>query len=307
MYLFYRLLLFAIIIACTISCSPRIFILNEISDIAGTGAVVFEQDEDLDMVEKSIPGNIKLLEVMLQNNPDNHRNLILLSKLYAAYSFGFFEDKLESFIIGKGSPSTSGYNILKENVNRYYSRGIDYALRALEVRHHGAAEKFKIPESAGSFLKTADKEDVPALFWYGFNLSSLINNNRDSVPLLAKAYLIEKIMKRIIELDPEYFFGGPHLILLSYYSSLPPYSDEKLELSLFHYKKLKERKDGPFLLADLFYARYYLPRKQDKEKFISVLNELVINPGGRKESVFYDRVASKRAKIYLDEIDHFFE
>lgn len=290
-----------------ISCSPRGLIVNEISDIAETGVIAFEQDDDLDMVEKSMPGNIKLLEVLLQNNQDNHKILILLSKFYAAYSFGFVEDKLESYIIGTGNQSLSGYNLLKENANRYYSRGTEYALRALRVRHPGAAEKLKIPESAESLLKSAGREDVPALFWYGFNLSLLINNNRDSVTLLSKAYLIEKIMKRITELDPEYFSGGAHLVLLSYYSSLPPYSEDKLALSLFHYRKLKEKKVEPSLLADLFYARYYLTGKQDKEKFIYILNELLNGSGGRKETVFYDRIASKRAKIYLDGIDHFFE
>jgi len=301
-----RLFLCFIVIVSLSSCSTRIIIINEISNISEFGAVVFEQDDDLEMLEKSIPGNIKLLEVILENNPNNYKILVLLSRLYAAYSFGFFEGRLESSLLGK-SDVLSGHNSIKESVSRYYIKGAGYALRAIESRNPGAEKKFKIPESADYLLKDMSKEDVPALFWYGFNLSSLINHNRDSVFLLSKAYLIEKIMKRIIELDPEYFFGGPHLILLSYYSSIPPYSDEKLEISLFHYRKLKERKDGLFLLADLYFARYYLYRKQEKEKFENIMNDILKHSGGGKECIFYNKIAAQRAKIYLEGIDHFFQ
>jgi hypothetical protein len=282
-------------------------IVNEISNIFETGAVAFEQDDDLDMVEKSIPGNIKLLEAVLENDPQNHKILIMLSKLYAAYSFGFFEDRLESSARGKNISSVPEYDLIKVNVSRYYSRGIDYALRALEARDPGVAGRLMKPESADSVLKRMKREDVPGLFWYGFNLSSLINNNRDSVSLLAKAYLVEKIMKRVLELDPEYFFGGSHLILLSYYSSMPPYSDEKYSLSLFHYRKLKELNGGRFILADLYFARYCLTVKQEKEKFINIMREIVTYSGGKKECAFYNRIAYQRAKRYLDEIDHYFE
>jgi len=306
LYLICRIILSVIVTSSLLSCSTRIMIVNEISNISEIGAVAFEQDDDLDMVEKGIPGNIKLLEVILENNPGNYKILVLLSRLYAAYSFGFYEGRLESSIIGKSDSLLSGQDLLKESVNRYYLKGADYALRAIESRNPGADKKLKMPESAGGLLKTMSREDVPALFWYGFNLSSLINNNRDSVFLLSKAYLIEIIMKRVIELDPEYFFGGPHLILLSYYSSLPPYSDEKLRLSLFHYKKIKERKDGPFLLADLYFARYYLQIKQEKEKFENTMNEILKYSGRVKECAFYNKVAAQRAKIYLDGIDRFF-
>lgn len=302
-----RLFLCIILAISLSSCSTRKIVVNEISNISEVGAVAFEQDDDLDMVEKSIPGNIKLLEVILENNPDNYKILILLSRLYAAYSFGFFEGRLESSLIGKNYSLLSGHNLLRENVNRYYLRGADYALRAIESRHPGADAKLKIPASADYLLKAMDKEDVQALFWYGFNLSSLINNNRDSVLLLSKAYLIEKIMKRIIELDQEYFFGGSHLILLSYYSSLPPYSDEKLDLSLFHYKKLKEHRGGPFLLADLYFARYYLSRKQEKEKFENIMKDILNHYDIGKECIFYNKIAAQRAKIYLEGIDYFFQ
>jgi hypothetical protein len=308
MYFLFRFILCLILLTGFSSCSPRLIIVDAISDVSEIGAVAFEQDDDLDMLEKSIPGNIKLLEAILESNKDNYKILILLSRLYAAYSFGYFEGKNECYSIGeKTSSDSSGHKQIQERLNRYYSRGADYALRAIESRHPAAEQKLKIPELADLLLKSASKDDVPALFWYGYNLASIINNNRDSVKIISKGYLIEKIMNRITELDPGYFFGGAHLVLISYYSSLPPYSDKKLDLALSHYRRLKELSEESFLLADLYFSRYYLTRRQDKEKFITIMNYIANHSLESKKYAFYNKIASQRAKLYLERIDCFFE
>lgn len=283
------------------------FVIGEITAISETGAVAFEQDDDLDMLEKAIPGNIKFLEALLENSPDNYRLLVLLSRFYAAYSFAFFEGKIEASLLTSVRSDYTGQQRLKESVNRYYMKGADYALRALKTGYPEAEEKLKNPGSADIFLGKMTREDVPALFWYGFNLGSCINLNRDSVYFISKAYIAEKIMNRVTELDPDYYYGGARLFLIAYYSSLPPYSDAKLKLSLFHYNRLKESKGDAFLLADLYYGRYYLWRKQDKEKFEEVMKNIVKYSGGKKEHLFYNTIAIQRAKIYLQATDLLFE
>jgi len=287
-------------VLCLLSCSPRMLVINEIAAISETGAAAFEQDDDLEMLEKAIPGNIKLFEALLENSPDNNRLLLLLSRLYASYSYAFYEGKLEASLLTPDHSGYTGEQQLKKSVNRYYMKGAGYALRALKKSYPEADEKFKNPRSADIFLDMMTREDVPALFWYGFNLGSCINLNRDSVHFISKAYLAEKIMNRVTELDPDYYYGGAHLFLIAYYASVPPYSDEKLALSLFHYNRLKERKGDEFLLAELYYGRYYLWRKQEKEKFGEVMKDIMQYSLRKKEYLFYNAIAVQRAKIYLE-------
>jgi hypothetical protein len=283
------------------------FVINEITAISETGAAVFEQDDDLEMVEKAIPGNIKLFEALLENSPDNHRLLLLLSRLYASYAFAFFEGKLEASLLTSARSDYTEQLHLKDSVNRYYIKGAGYALRALKTSYPDADEKFKNPGLADILLGKMRREDVPALFWYGFNLGSCINLNQDSVYFISKAYLVEKIMNRVTELDPDYYYGGAHLFLIAYYSSVPPYSDEKLKLSLFHYNSLKKRKGDSFLLCELYYGRYYLWRRQEKEKFEEIMKEIIQSSGRIKEHLFYNTIAAQRAKIYLQATDLLFE
>lgn len=302
-----RLLILVITAACFLSCSPRMYVVNEMTGIFETGAVTFEQDGDLEMLEKAIPGNIKMLEALLENKPDNYRLLLLLSRLYASYSFAFFEGRLEASLLSAVDSGHALQERLKESATGYYMKGADYALRALKINYPDADEKFKNPGSADVFLKKMTADDVPALFWYGYNLGSCININRDSVYFISKAHLAEKIMIRVTELAPDYYYGGARLFLIAYYSSMPPYSDEKLRLSLLHYNKLKERESDPLLLAELYYGRYYLWRKQEKDKFEDVMKDIIRRPKIKKEHLFYDAVAAQRAKFYLQATDLLFE
>ncbi|MGA1873917.1 MAG: TRAP transporter TatT component family protein, partial [Thermoplasmatota archaeon] len=44
----------------------------------------------------------------------------------------------------------------------------------------------------------------------------------DTVKAMAQAHLAERAMRRVIELQPDYYHAGAHLFLLSYYASRPP-------------------------------------------------------------------------------------
>ena len=48
-------------------------IVRQMTDLVDTGFTAFERDDDLDLMEKAMPANIKLLEAMLANSPHDRR------------------------------------------------------------------------------------------------------------------------------------------------------------------------------------------------------------------------------------------
>ena len=67
-------------------------------------------------------------------------------------------------------------------------------------------------------LATTEKKDVPLLFGVGAAWGGWIANTTDSVEAMADLPWVEALMERVLQLDPEYYYGGPHLfkaILLS--------------------------------------------------------------------------------------------
>ncbi|MFC1858915.1 TRAP transporter TatT component family protein [Thermodesulfobacteriota bacterium] len=296
------------------SCSTRKMVVNELSGIIETGMPAFEQEDDLEMLEKAFPANIKLLETFLQSDPDNYRMLVLLSRFYASYGFVFVEGELEKAILGvndapiaDSSASATESDFLKEALNRYYLKGADYALKALETRYPDCRGQLRKIATQDQFFQKITPADVPGLFWYGFNLGLYVNLNRDSIKVLSKAHLAEKSMKRVIELRPDYYYGGAHLFLLSYYASRPPMMGGNLNLAQSHYDKVKELAGDDFLLADLFYARYYLYQKQERDAYQKVLSGIVQHQESRQLFRLYNKVAVLRAELYLSAIDQLFE
>jgi hypothetical protein len=92
-----RFLLLVTMTMALAACSPTTVIVRQMTDLVDDGMIAFERDDDLDLIEKAIPANIKLLEVMLANSPDDCRLITLLSRFYGSYAFGFAETRL-----GKG-------------------------------------------------------------------------------------------------------------------------------------------------------------------------------------------------------------
>ncbi|MBP1649251.1 MAG: transporter T-component, partial [Bacteroidetes bacterium] len=87
--------------------------VSTVGNIVGDGFTAITGESDLDFAEKALPGNIKLLEVMLQNDPDNTQLLVLTSQGYSSYALAYLEDSLQ------------------DRAREFYVRGRDFGLRIL--------------------------------------------------------------------------------------------------------------------------------------------------------------------------------
>lgn len=287
------------------ACSIQKLVISEITSMAKKGLTAFEQDDDLEMLEKAMPANIKLLETLLANSPNNPGLLILLSRLYAGYNFAFVESRLEMLELLKSS-NLKAEKVLHQAVNRYYLKGAEYGLRALEAAYPNCRQIINNVELFDSWIGSLSLNDVPALFWYAFNLGAYVNQNIDSIKVIAKAHIAEKAMLRVLELDQNYSLGGAHLFLLAYYGSRTQLMGGDPDRALAHYQNLKSLNGNKYFLADLYYARFYLQQKQERREFIRVLKDLIENRKSCAQYAFFNKVAVKRAKLYLNAVDQFF-
>jgi len=311
------------------ACTVRTLMISEAVNIIDEGVSVYDRDDDLEMLEKAFPANIKLLEALLATSPNNAKALVLLARLYSGYAFVFSEGKLEDALLksrtaagvrpvsgkdagnvpGPKTVNDAGAEIerLRKTTSRYYRKGTDYALRAMEIFHHSCRQRLKTVSTQGDFFGELSEADVPALFWYGFNLGGYVNLTRGSIRVVSKAHLAEKAMKRVIELKPSFYHGAAHLFLLSYYASRPAMLGGNSKAARFHYDQIKTLNGDGYLLADFYYARYYLYQQQDREAFRQVLTRIVQYPETDSEFRLQNKVAVIRATGYLEAIDTLFQ
>jgi len=292
-----------------ISCAPRSFMVRQFAAMVEDGLPAIEQEADLQLLAKSMPAHIKLLETLLANDPDNEQLLILLSRLYGGYAFAVLETELEArrldrpAVIDASLPG--GY--LETAVGRYFDTGAEYALRCLEIRHPGARAQLERLASAQAFIQSTHAEDAATLFWYAFNLGGFIQHNLDSVTAMAKAHLVEKAMRRVIVLNEGYYHGNAHLTLLVYYASRPAMMGGDPQQARAHYQGHAEMKGSTAGLRELFWARYMLTRQQAKAAFVQRLSAVPQTPAAGHSFSLLDAVAAVRARLYLETVDQFFD
>lgn len=306
---FGRFLLLVTLTVALFACSPKTIIVRQMTDLVDDGMIAFEQDDDLDLIEKAIPANIKLLEAMLANSPDDSRLITLLSRLYGSYAFGFVETRLEETLYLDQSDEERAQNIdrLKDQVNRYYEKGAGYALMALEKSLPGAADAFRKVNTIVPYLDRLGEQEVAPLFWYGFNLGAWVNRNLDSIRAISRAHVARKVMERVVQLDSAYNHGGAHLFLLAYFGSRPPMMGGSQDKAREHYRRLKKIVGDEFLLADLFYGRYCLQQQQDRDAFVDLMRQIINQPPVTHDASLYNAIAGHRAAIYLSAVDILFE
>jgi hypothetical protein len=283
--------------------------IRELVGMLEDGLPAMEQEDDLHLLAKAIPAHIKLLETVLASDTRNSRLLNLLSRLYGGYAFALLESEWEARYLGAPSVVDTGIpeDQLADTVARYYQSGAEYALRSLEVRHPRARSQLNRLSQSADFIRALDTRDVPALFWYGFNLGGAIRHQLDSVEAMAKAHLVEKAMARVVELNPGYNHGNAYLVLLVYHASRPRMMGGNPDQARYYRQQYHQTRGGAENLGDVLLARYILVRQQDKAAFVKLLAAVPQTPAAGRPFTLMDRVAAVRAKTYLAATDRFFD
>ncbi len=290
-------------------CSPRKLMVDEFVGLVQAGLPAIELEDDLYLLAQSMPAHIKLLETLLAGDPHNRDLLVLLARLYGGYAFAILETEYEARRLDQPSVVSLGLagQKLEDATARYYERGSAYALRALECTHPQARSQLNRLQLADAFIKSLEVSDVPALFWYGFNLGGYVQHSLDSVAALSRAHLVEKAMGRVVELDETYYHGSAHLALLVYYGSRPPMMGGSPEKARRHWDRHQQLVPGSRGLRDLYLARYVLVQAHDKEGFVQRLSAIAREPDKGAGAGLPAKVAVERARIYLGAVDTLFD
>ena len=116
------------------------------------------------------------------------------------------------------------------------------------------------------------------------------------------------MMKRVLELDEQIYYGSAHLFYAVYFGDRSPAIGGDPEKAKKHIDRVDEINDGKFLMTKLYLARYYAYPKQDVELFKRSLQGIIdapqdIFPGEQAAT----SLAKSRAKRLLAQTDMLFD
>jgi hypothetical protein len=246
------------------------------------------RQSDIALVRQALPSYLLLIDGLIQSYPDNQNLLLSGAQAYLSYA-----SLLEEAETGRAA--------------LLIQRAKGYALRALEMDPlFKEASETSVDIFRGQ-LEKADPSKVALLFTVGSIWGTWIAQGPDPVEGMADLPKVEAMIDRVLQLDPHYYYGGPHLFKGILLSARPVQFGGNLEKADFHFQQAMKDSQGKFLMTSVYYAQYYAKQRLDRDLFIKTLKGVLAIPADiDPDLTLLNTLARQKAGQLLDQVDEFF-
>ena len=281
--------LFILLIILPAACgtSKTLTVASTATLLEDVAKASFKQS-DLKLVREGMPSYLMLIDGMVEAVPENKQLLITAAQSYASYASGFIQDEDKAYAL------------------TLYAKARSYALRALE--QNGFKNPLSRPfDDFEDGLQKMAKKDLLYLFWAASCWGGWISLNQGSMEAMAELPRVVAMMKRVLELDEAFYYGGAHLFMGILEASTPRIAGGDLNLARDHFLKGIELGEGKFLMAKVYFADYYAKKAFDRELFIATLEDVLGTPVDIEvELTLLNSVAHSKARKLIAEADDYF-
>jgi len=246
------------------------------------------RQSDLRVIREGMPAYLMLIDGMVEAVPDNEQLLISAAQAYASFASAFIQDED------------------KDYARALYARAKSYALRALA--QIGFKDPVSMPfDTFEADLNILGKKDVPSIFWAASCWGNWISLSQGSIEALAELPRVELLMKKVLELDEGFYYGGAHIFMGILNGSKPKIAGGNLDLARKHFLRAIELGHGKFLMSRIYYAEYYARKAFDKTLFIAILHQVLDTPVDiEPDLTLLNTVAHTKARKMLDNVEEYF-
>ncbi len=226
--------------------------------------------------KESLEQCLKLLEEIVATDANNYEALVYLSRGNYLLADGHYDDE--------------------KNKLKYWETGLSYGEKALATNKDFAKKTGEEKVAVEDALDTLTKNEIEAIYWTAVNLGkwSKLTGVLKSMKFKAK---VQKLVKKVEELNPEFFYGAVHRYWGTFYAVAPFFAGGSLEKSFEEYTKTISMANA-YLGSHVLFAENYAVKKGDKDLFKKEL-EFVLNadvnavPEIRAENVIEKKKAEK--------------
>jgi tetratricopeptide (TPR) repeat protein len=240
------------------ACSPSQLVARGASPLIDNGVTAMNRETDLGLAQASMPANLKMIETLLIADPGNTAYQLQAAMGFYGYTLAFVEPGGE-----------------RDRAAKLYQRARAHALIALE---HAGMPQAALAGSDAEFadrLAALDAEAVPALFWTASSWGKWIELQLDDPARLAELPRVEAMMRRVLELDETYYYGGAHLFFGAYYGGRAPMFGGDFVRAAQHFDRAAAINRDQLLLVEVYRARYLLRQMGEREAFHATLTRVL--------------------------------
>lgn len=187
-----------------------------------------------------------------------------------------------------------------------YQTAITSAERGIAALSPEFAEQFRSTGQFATGLPRLDQRAVGLIYWRSSALGRWARRDGFATVLSYKDE-IRASMTRCLELDREYFFGGPDRYFGAFFAVAPTYAGGDLERSRQHFDYSISRYPGYFG-THVLYAVEYAVKTQDRALFTRELQWVIDNDPNMLPDVAPENLVEQRkAREALARADELFE
>ena len=294
-------IIWVLLLVGTTGCSLKRFAINKLGDSLANSGTTYAADNDPELVGQALPFSLKLVEGLLAESPKHRGLLFAAASGFTEYAYAYVQqdaDVIENRDLDKATA-------LRTRARRLYVRGRDYGLRGLDAQHHGFSQELgRDPQAA---VRVARKEDVPLLYWTAASWGSAIGVSKDDPDLIADQRIVEALIDRALELDPDFDSGAIHGFLITYETARQGAKGDPAARSRLHFDRAVALTKGQLASPFVSLAEAVSVQNQDRAEFESLLERaLAVDPDARPEWRLVNLIVQRRARWLVEREEDLF-
>ena len=280
-------------------CSPKTYILNQFDGVFDSIETVYLTDDDPQLVKESFPFNLKLIEILLDQSPDDRDMLLTALSSFTMYSYGFVMEDAEKTSEDDYQEGKEVYN----RANKLFKRSLQYGLHGMEWKYPEFTNWIEKRDIANPFVI----EDISYLYWLSVTYGGLISSSQGNpiyvVDLPKVGWLLEKSM----ELDESWNSGALYSAMISFTMSRPDAVKNREQLAREYFYKAVQASSGEDCSIFVRFAESVCIKDQNRDEFVKNLNYVLnFNVNNVKNLRLTNTMAQSRANWLMSRIDELF-
>ncbi len=242
---------------------------------------------DPEIVRQGAPAYLIMVDGLILDHPRDAGLLAAGAALYSTYAGAFVDDP--------------------ERLASLTETGRSYGLRALCVVAPGTCGASGQPyERFEQEIGRLRVKHVEELFQAGASWGTWIQARRSDWSAIADKARVEAMMRRVVELDPGYGEGSPHLYLGVLATLIPEALGGRPEDGRRHFERAIELSGGRDQMAKVLLAREYARMVFDRELHDRLCREVLDADPRAPGLTLANVLAQREARILLDDSEGYF-
>ena len=282
------------------ACSPSRMGISRMAGALTDTARAYSTDNDPEFVRLAAPSTLKMVEMLLDQDPEHEGLLLTACSGFTQYAYAFLQVEAEL------APPAEAVRAeeLRSRARAMYLRARGYCWRALERTHPGARAAITADPQKG--LAAMQAIDVPVLYWLAASWGGELGLASNQLLRLSDLLAIRLVLTRALALNEEWEAGAIHEAMIAL-DGMSPLLGGSAARARQHFERAVALAGGKSAYAYVTLAESVSVAARDRTEFEKLLKTaLAIDLDARPSLRLANLVAQRRARFLLTRADALF-